>query len=364
MGLNIRIYNIDCPNDFRLSYRIAPTPGDETVILSGYITYTGDTSTGIYPKSTTRNYYDNPIILSGTTFDNIFFDTLWVKIQDTITGGYIIENIKIHSENYFSNCVPTSTPVPTATNTPTATPTPTPTPSSTPGPTSTPEPTATDGPTATPSSTPTPTPTATPTNTPTPSPTPTSTPTPTPTSTLGDGCVIVDFNFGSEIGLSDGCGGNGRTDTTIRAYFYDSFGGTPIPAPQTITITITGSTSDCLGTTLYSTQITINQGTTYTDFVYTSYSYEICPYDQQCTPYSLIIDGVSEITPSGITQCEVPTATPSPTPEPTPEETPLQEYWYYSDGEMEYGPYSSMSECQLFVNNPNGYVCYMGVPPS
>lgn len=362
MGLNIRIYNVDCPNDFRLSYRIAPTPGDETIISTGYTLYTGDTSTGIYPKSTSRNYYDNPIILSGATFDNIFFDTLWIKIHDTVTDGYIIENIKIHSESYFSDCLPTATPTPTSTSTPTPTPTPSSTATPTPTPSSTPAPTATDGPTATPSSTPTNTPTATPTNTPTPTATPTNTPTPTPTSTLGDGCVTVDFYFGSETGLLDGCGGNQRTDTTIRAIYYDSVNGNPAPAPQTITITITGLTSDCLGYTAFSTQMTINQGSTYGDYVYTSNSYELCPYDQQCTPYNLTIDGVSEISPVGLLECVYPTATPSSTPEPTPEETPFEEYWYYSDGEMEYGPYSSMQECQLFVNNPNGYVCYMGPP--
>jgi hypothetical protein len=101
MGLHIRIHSINCSNPFELSYRIAPTPGDETVISTQYTQY-GST----YPSSQTRNYYNNPIILSGSTFDNIFFDTIWIKIQDTVTDGYIIENIKIHDETYYDPCTP------------------------------------------------------------------------------------------------------------------------------------------------------------------------------------------------------------------------------------------------------------------
>lgn len=101
MGLNIRIYNIICPNPFELSYRIAPTPGDESVVSTGYTQYGGT-----YDSSDSRNYYDNPIILTGSTFDNIFSQTLWLKIKDTVTNGYIIENIKIHSESYYDDCFP------------------------------------------------------------------------------------------------------------------------------------------------------------------------------------------------------------------------------------------------------------------
>lgn len=101
MGLNIRIYNIVCPNPFELSYRIAPTPGNETVISTGYVQYGGT-----YASSNSRNYYDEPIVLTGSTFDNIFSQTIWLKIKDTITNGYIIENIKIHSESYYDGCFP------------------------------------------------------------------------------------------------------------------------------------------------------------------------------------------------------------------------------------------------------------------
>lgn len=103
MGLHIRVYDINCPNPFELSYRIAPTPGNETIISSstGYTQYGGT-----YPSSSDRNYYTNPIILTGATFDDIFFETVWIKIKDTVTDGYIIENIKIHSESYYDPCTP------------------------------------------------------------------------------------------------------------------------------------------------------------------------------------------------------------------------------------------------------------------
>ena len=67
MGLHIRVYDINCPNPFELSYRIAPTPGNETIISSstGYTQYGGT-----YPSSSDRNYYTNPIILTGATFDD------------------------------------------------------------------------------------------------------------------------------------------------------------------------------------------------------------------------------------------------------------------------------------------------------
>jgi hypothetical protein len=58
MGLNIRIYNVTCLNSFTLSYRISATPGNESVIASGYTPYGGT-----YPSSTSRNYNSNPIVL-------------------------------------------------------------------------------------------------------------------------------------------------------------------------------------------------------------------------------------------------------------------------------------------------------------
>jgi hypothetical protein len=176
MGLNIRVHNITCPNSFTLSYRISPAPGNESVISTGYTQYGGT-----YVSSNSRDYNADPIVISGSTFDNIFDQTIWIKIKDSVTDGYIIENIKIHELEYYDYCIhccdfsggtgsyvsgPTPTPLPTSTPTPTASPTSTPTATPTP----TPEPTATS------TSTPTPTATDVP-------PTATSTPTPTPTET-------------------------------------------------------------------------------------------------------------------------------------------------------------------------------------
>lgn len=231
MGLHIRIYNINCPNSFELSYRIAPTPGDETTISTGYTQY-GST----YDSSNVRNYYDNPIILSGSTFDNIFFDNVWIKIQDTVTNGYIIENIKTHAESYYSICVPTPTPTSTPTPSPTETPTPTPTSSL--------EPTPTTSPTSTP--TPTPSPTATSVGpTPTPTPTPncefgvdidviTPTPTPTPTVTLEPvacDCYCVtyaadDLPLGLEVKYRSCSTGEITTDIISNLETVDNLDGT------------------------------------------------------------------------------------------------------------------------------------------
>lgn len=170
MGLNIRVHNITCPNSFTLSYRISATPGNESVISTGYTQYGGT-----YVSSNTRDYNADPIVISGSTFDNIFDQTVWIKIKDSVTDGYIIENIKIHELEYYDYCIHCcdfsggtgsylAGPTPTPTSSPTATPTPTP--SSTPAPTATPGPTATTAPTATPGPTATPEPTSTPTPTP------------------------------------------------------------------------------------------------------------------------------------------------------------------------------------------------------
>jgi hypothetical protein len=376
MGLNIRIYNVTCLNSFTLSYRFSATPGNESVIASGYTPYGGT-----YPSSTSRNYNSNPIVLSGTTFNNIYDQTIWVKIVDSVTGGYIIENIKIHELEYYDYCIhccvfsggtasylpgptpsptpaadcvfsggtanlvtgPVPTPTPTSTSTPTptstSTPTPTPTvtdPSATPTATSTPTPTETSTPTPTPTSTSTSTPTAT--STPTPTPTATSTPTPTVTPTIGDQCIVIDYFYDTNSGLSDGCGGNQRTNTTIRATLYNYDGGIPINASQNIDIMFDATYSDCLGTTSQSVYLQILANYSFGEATYTEYSYELCPYDQQCNPVSTTVTGVSSITPSGYVQCNIPTPTPTdtptPTPEPTLEPTTEPQTYFCKEGEL------------------------------
>jgi len=163
MGLNVRIYNVSSPNPFTLSYKSGDTPGD---VSSGFTNYGGT-----YQSSLVRDYYTNPIIVTGLTFDTHY----WIKIVDIVTNNYIIEDIYTNVKEFYKCFV--ITPTPTPSNTPTSTPTPTP--SNTPTPTST-----TIPPTPSPSPSSTPTPTPTPTSTPVPpTSTPSSTPTPTPTST-------------------------------------------------------------------------------------------------------------------------------------------------------------------------------------
>lgn len=149
MGLNIRLYNINVQNTFTVSFKSGLTLGNPN---------TGFTFYNTYPPRTTDIVISDPSITYGTQY--------WIKIFDTVTERYIIENIFTHEECYYSCVFPTATP--TSTPVPTSTPTPTPTPSSTPfigpSPTPTPTPSSTPLPTSTPfvGPTPTPTPTATP----------------------------------------------------------------------------------------------------------------------------------------------------------------------------------------------------------
>jgi hypothetical protein len=155
MAISLRLTNITCPNPFTLGYSTSPY-GTFT-----NVSYSGSTST--------------VIIAHSFEFDTQYF----IKLTDSVTNRYIIENIYIHDSKAFpcydtidfdlsAQCVTTPTPTitptltvtPTETLTPTLTVTPTPTVTSTavvqPTPTPTPTPTETSAP-------PTPTPTSTPT---------------------------------------------------------------------------------------------------------------------------------------------------------------------------------------------------------
>lgn len=275
MGLNIRVHNITCPNSFTLSYRISPTPGNESVISTGYTQYGGT-----YVSSNSRDYNVDPIVISGSTFDNIFDQTVWIKIKDNVTDGYIIENIKIHELEYYDYCIHCcdfsggtasylAGPTPTPTSSPTATPTPTP--SSTPAPTATPGPTATTTPTATPG------PTATPE--------PTSTPTPTPSST-----VVTNYEFLV-------CYNPYETAFNSVIYTYTQLinaGFTGVPSFGD-TITVSGSPN-----------------------VEAVYEYNGTTSNSAVAP---VITSINEWDCYG-NPINPPTATPSPTPTPTP--TPTQ----------------------------------------
>ena len=174
MGLNIRLYGINSPKAFTLSYKTGKTAGDESVIATGYTSYGS-----LYPASSSRNYTNDPIIFPDASFDTQY----WFKLTytgDTGDVNYVIENIFTNEAEVYDNCINycyfpnagSASFVPP--------PTPTPTPSS--------PPCDFSGGTATVviGATPTPNPTATPTNT------PTNTPTPTPTATTN---VIVDPTY-------------------------------------------------------------------------------------------------------------------------------------------------------------------------
>ena len=152
--LFIRIHGIEVENDFQVYYMTGSTPSNH---ISGYTQYNGT-----YVSGTTE------ITLTGLTYNTQY----WIRIVDTITGYYIVENIRTYAEGYYlSQCNVSGV-------TPTPTPSPTVTPTYTPG-VATPTPTPTV--TLTPGITVTPTPTVSPTITPTITPTLTKTPTPTPT---------------------------------------------------------------------------------------------------------------------------------------------------------------------------------------
>lgn len=196
MGLNIRLYGINSPKDFTLSYKTGKTAGDESVIATGYTSYGP-----LFPNSTSRNYTTNPIIFTDASFDTQY----WFKLTytgDTGDVNYVIENIFTNEAEVYDNCINycyfpnVGTAVYIA-----PTPTPSPTPSPTPncdfsggsatvviGPTPTPNPTATPTPTAT-TVIPTPTPTST-------TVVATATPTPTPTATESYGqCYTINVNY-------------------------------------------------------------------------------------------------------------------------------------------------------------------------
>mgnify|MGYP000211112001 CR=1 FL=1 len=129
MGLNVRIYNIISNGNYTIRYKSGNNP---------YPVETDSTFTllGSYTPSTTE------ITISGLTFDTHY----WVKMTDTTTGRYIVQNIFTHDSKAFP-CYDTicfsvdvicPTPTPTPTITPTISVTPTPTPTVSPSPTESP----------------------------------------------------------------------------------------------------------------------------------------------------------------------------------------------------------------------------------
>ena len=96
MGLVIRIYDIASPNDFTVAIK----KGDTAYPLeSGYYPC-GDT---IYSGGTELITISGYTV--GSTYTTLEFDTqYWIKLIDTDTNRYIIENIKTNNEVAFAEC--------------------------------------------------------------------------------------------------------------------------------------------------------------------------------------------------------------------------------------------------------------------
>jgi hypothetical protein len=225
MGLNIRLYGINSPKAFTLSYKTGKTAGDESVIATGYTSYGS-----LYPNSSSRDYNTNPIIFTDASFDTQY----WFKLTytgDTGDVNYVIENIFTNEAEVYDNCInycyfPNVGSAVYIAPTPTPSPTPSPTPncdfsggSATVviGPTPMPNPTATPvPPTATPV-----TPTATPV-----------TPTPTPTTN-----VVIDPSY-YYYAMGD-CNDMRYSYTAITATGFSA----PIQIPGCATLTEIGTLS-------------------------------------------------------------------------------------------------------------------------
>ena len=95
MGVVIRIYDIASPNDFTVSIKM----GDTAYPLdSGYYSC-GGTYSGGTELITISGY------TVGSTYTTLEFNTqYWVKLVDTVTNRYVIENIKINHQSAFAPC--------------------------------------------------------------------------------------------------------------------------------------------------------------------------------------------------------------------------------------------------------------------
>jgi hypothetical protein len=100
MGLNLKLKGIVSPNPFKLLYKTGATAGNESVVTTGYTYYPNSSTT--YQASSDGSYYNtNPIIFSGASYNTQY----WFKILDTVTGGYVIENIFTNHEEVYDNCI-------------------------------------------------------------------------------------------------------------------------------------------------------------------------------------------------------------------------------------------------------------------
>lgn len=94
-SLKIYIKNISSPNNFVLSYKKGNNVGN---VNSGFTPY------GVLPTGTTYPEGTTEIIVSGLTLE--YGEQYWIKIEDLVNGSFIVENIYIHDNNYFTSICP------------------------------------------------------------------------------------------------------------------------------------------------------------------------------------------------------------------------------------------------------------------
>lgn len=358
MGLNLKLKGIVSPNPFKLYFKTGATAGNESVVTTDYIQYSAGSTlpNGTYQASSDGSYYNTtPIVFNDAQYSTQY----WFKILDTVTGGYVIENIHTNHQEIYDNCIncclftggtstyidcrfsggsaisdQVATPTPTGTPTNTGTPTTTSTNGVTPTPTST----STDGVTPTPTSTGTPTITETPTTTNT----PTITGTPTITTSGSGGCITITDSISTE---QINCLGQGpynniitRVTATLSAV-----------AGVNVTVMINATRYYCYGGTTSETYyITITAGnlSNYVDI--TTTGYVDCGQESTCVPESISIDSFTSITPN-YSICGVVNSTPTPTSTVTPTSSAVTYNCNNGVCEAVYngsGLYMTLEECQ------------------
>jgi hypothetical protein len=118
-------------------------------------------------------------------------------------------------------------------------------------------------------------------------PNPTSTPdvTPNPTATVEPGTSCIVWFENTQYGLSDGCGGSQRSETTLTAQLQDGYGNM-INATETIYVAFDGTYSNELGTDPTTITAVINSGSSSGVTYYYPLTYEYGPRSGDCTSES------------------------------------------------------------------------------
>jgi hypothetical protein len=117
-----------------------------------------------------------------------------------------------------------------------------------------------------------------------------------------DNCVKYSEEI-FRIGRPDGCGTYDAVETRITATLFDSTGSIVVAAITNVTVVFDLLESNCLGNTLISLPVVIPQGQSSGSFVYTSTTKEICPLTALCDDVTRSIQGITNITPSTVTEC-------------------------------------------------------------